>query len=427
MQERGNRYIPRCENDSFYNTSLINQSKKSLKRTDEVIAQIDEVITSDTESYIERKKAVLKDQEISGSEAFRFGYDKNISKEALYEDIVSYLGEYRFEVPEYKYKQRFSKSDDDPNLRLRGEKEDKSMIDLGKNAIQDKEANGEDVGKVKADLVGMQKVESLLANAKTGDRIVYASPPDPEYGYEYGFFYDGRVEELQDGEKILHLRALRLENSPNIEDYNKILSLMTGDTKEYTSANQCIENPEHINKALTDTDINKMLESVFHFESSETHALKFQEDIRKMEPYISGVIDLIKNGAPINQIQQSFHALENLALELKKRRSENYQETVIYSKEPDDLNMGFADFVSNFGYKPPEVQGSCGSSGGRNSNNIFGSGSIFTGNGNSGNTISSASSDEMKCVTCPFCTQMVDAIVTETSIECPSCGEKVNK
>lgn len=33
----------------------------------------------------------------------------------------------------------------------------------------------------------------------------------------------------------------------------------------------------------------------------------------------------------------------------------------------------------------------------------------------------------MPCVTCPFCKQLVDAILTPTSIACPSCKVEVTR
>lgn len=42
-------------------------------------------------------------------------------------------------------------------------------------------------------------------------------------------------------------------------------------------------------------------------------------------------------------------------------------------------------------------------------------------------TESSESSNKMKCVTCPFCKNTVDAIVTSTKIKCPSCAEEVSR
>ena len=33
--------------------------------------------------------------------------------------------------------------------------------------------------------------------------------------------------------------------------------------------------------------------------------------------------------------------------------------------------------------------------------------------------------DRMKCVRCPFCEEIVDAILTETHISCPACRVRV--
>lgn len=33
----------------------------------------------------------------------------------------------------------------------------------------------------------------------------------------------------------------------------------------------------------------------------------------------------------------------------------------------------------------------------------------------------------MRCVTCPFCQETVDAVLTETTISCPECKVTVNR
>lgn len=406
MQERI-YYSQPDESDVLLN--IRRNPASQVKRTiDTTVSLIGTVLRDDLTdaSYIDRKKELVMRWESAGSEAFRLDYDPSVSPHALYEDIVSYLGEYRFEVPEYKYKQRFTRTKSDNMLRLRGEKDDTPMLVFGENAIKDKIENGENVGKVQADLRGMQRVEELLKNAKTGDRILYASPPDKEYGYDYGFFYDGRVEELEGGEKILHLRALRIDETSDLEVFNTAMTQMTGAPSDHTSPNQFIENPVHITDLVSDAEINKILHSVFRFESNDKSIIKFHSQIEWMQPYIDGFIELIKNNAPLAQIQQAFHALENLALDLKEESS---QETVVYQE--GNLTQSFTDFVDVFGFKPPDVQGTCGSSGGRSSNNIFGSGSIFSG------AVRGGSSQEW--FTCPECSYKANGPVGN---KCPGCG-----
>ena len=35
--------------------------------------------------------------------------------------------------------------------------------------------------------------------------------------------------------------------------------------------------------------------------------------------------------------------------------------------------------------------------------------------------------DLMRCVTCPFCKEIVDAILTKDAISCPRCGARVDR
>lgn len=416
MQERGYFYTHSRANDGELPQKVgLNHVKTLAPRIDAAVVLVDAVLQEDldTASYLDRKKDLIHHKgETVGSEAFRLDYDPAVSAEALYEDVVSYLGEYRFEVPEYRYKQRFTRTVDDPSLRLRGEKDDTSMITYGDKAIKKKIEEGEDVGKVKADLAGMKKVESLLKTAKTGDRILYASPPDEEYGYDYGFFYDGRVEEIEGGEKILHVRALRIEPESNLEEFNKALTEITGSETSHVTPNQFIENPELITQPISDMEINKILQSVFHFESDAKRLDKFKSSIQQMMPYIDGFIVLIKNDAPLAQRQQALHALENLALSLKEDAANGEDEVVLYDRSiSTPSNLTFNNFVDKFGYKPPDVQGTCGNSGGRSSNNIFGAGSIFTGAAKGGSN--------QEWFTCPECSFKANGPIGN---KCPGCG-----
>lgn len=145
-----------------------------------------------------------------------------------------------------------------------------------------------------------------------------------------------------------------------------------------------------------------------------------------MDPYINKVIQLIQGCAPIDQQQKAFHALENYFLELKDQKRYRDEHVIFTSERPREA-VPFEHFVSSYGYEPPQTQGSCGSSGGRNSNDMYGTGSIFKSEKGSAEAVSNAASGDMKCVTCPFCHEMVDAIVTSSKIECPECHTAVNK
>jgi len=41
--------------------------------------------------------------------------------------------------------------------------------------------------------------------------------------------------------------------------------------------------------------------------------------------------------------------------------------------------------------------------------------------------ISSTDPNLMPCVTCPFCTQLVDAVLTPSTISCPACEVTVSR
>lgn len=353
-----------------------------------------EVISVD---FVNRKKSDKKKKNFGGSEAFRLEYDPRTPEKALYDDIVSYLGEYRFQLPEYRFTQFYGAD----NI-LRSELGD-PMVKVGEEGIKQRIADGESVDKVTADVSGLKKVQSILADAKDGDRIIYASPPDPEYGFTYGFMYDGRVEEIAGGEKQLHMRALRLENNPQLSQFNESYLHVSGSKYSFATPNEFIENPVHVTKQLSDVDINHILYTCFQFDSDANQQIIFQEVIAEMDPYIRKVIKMIQKED--DQQGKAMHALENYAIILKdKKEQQGKREVLIFSEEKQKVPDDFGNFMKAYGYQPPAVAGSCGltAKGGRGGNDMFGTGSVFgfPGSGGEKYTGENAANDPNLC-RCP--------------------------
>lgn len=379
-----------------------------------------------------------------GSEAFRLEYNPAIPEQALYNDIVSYLAEYRLQVQQYRYELLYSYGSNG-ELCLRDADQGEPMIKKGRKAIEDKMKLGLPYTIYDADLRGIEFLEYQLAG--DGETIIYASPPNPDIGFTYGFLYVGQVEKINDKEKRLHMRAIRLDNEPTLIQYNTALSILTGKPVDFKTPTEFVATPfvvEHI----PDVDIHHVLRNVFNFQL-DTEKQKLHKDIiESMQSYIHAFIGLIKRAASSREIVPAFHALENYAIQLKEefekektktsvRRENSFSYNTSYDKAyfaDRRIPVPFGVFVKEHGHEPPKAGGSCGSSSSsKESSDIFGNKSLFgslskdfslnSKSSLSESKSSSLSSDSMDCVTCPFCKETVDAIVTADKIECPKCHQ----
>lgn len=319
---------------------------------------------------------------IKGSESFRLEYDPATPDKALWNDIVSYLGEYRFQVQKYNYKLFYSHAED--GLHIRGEEKGKSLLEIGRKGIEDRQRRGEVTKKVVADYLGMQKMEALVANAKDGDTIMYASPADPEEGYTYGFFYIGHVVQGPNQDKHLDMTAIRLDKYQDLDRYNTAIKLLTGKNPNATTVNQFIAEPQIVDRMVSSVEIDFVMKGVFDFATDKHKQGQFASIIQAMTPYIQEFITMIKSGTSSAVLETAFYALENYALALQQAPQQDSQITtrrtsdrVAYQTPPSSLAM----LAQTHGYEPPKVRGTCGSSSKKDkfgrSADVFGAGSLF--------------------------------------------------
>lgn len=343
---------------------------------------------------------------LKGSESFRLEYGVYTPEQTLWNDIVSYLGEYRFQIENYHYNLAYTKGTDG-NLRLRNEENGEPMVEVAKRAIVDRQQRGEPVSKLVADVLGAQKMEEGLSTAKDGDTLLYASPADPEVGYTYGFLYAGRVHETENGEKKLSMQAIRLDQNADPEHFNTVFELLAGRNPGYSHPNEFIADPIFISKGIEDMDINFVLKGIFNFKVDSSKQQGFVDVIAHMRPVIQEFITLVRQGADNATIQKAFYSLENYAIEMKKTwmgegRTATLRREVV---QATPQAIGLAQLMQTHSYEPPKAVGSCGSTGGRSSADIYGSGSIF---GSIKKDFSSTGEDQFG----------------SREFECPSCGKK---
>jgi len=302
--------------------------------------------------------------------AFSPEYRKSVHKDLLRDDIVSYLGEYRFKVKTYDYEILYSLGKD-KTYALRDKYEEDTMTNKAKRAIIKNEDNGRSTRRETAELLGLISLESQIEYADDGDSILWVSPPGPKnegYG-DYGFIYIGSVERLlAHGKKIL-MTAVRIDN-PTKDKLNFYLSLATGKQINFHDEVDFLKNPFVIKSSLSGT--KELLFDLFNIKQGEYIQNKFIEAIDILSPFIDKFVDLTQRGAPIKDKKEVLNVLENLASEIYESTNYKCGQNVRILQ-----SLNFSEAVRFFSYEPLKVAGSCGSSGGSTSifsNNIFNSG-----------------------------------------------------
>lgn len=338
----------------------------------------------------------LRDNERIGSDAFRVEYKNNIPEQVVYDDVVSYLGEYRFSLPKYTYSLKFKDG------KLRDPNRNDSMEELSQRAIDLKKKEWKPSVREQAELRGFQSLNDQLKYAKTGSTIIWASPPGPkEDGYgDYGFVYFGKVENTNSEDKSIKMTALRVEK-PSIAQFSKAIQMFGDEKANNRSAEEFLANPQVFAEDIKEGYAEAILGRVFDFKPNEKEQEKFNQIIKKMFPLIW---DFVKSSRSL----RGLYSLENYAIELKKDYERFEMEGAI---EVVDFSVPKAirDIIGNYGHEPPKMAGSCGST----NNNRTRTSNIF-------NALSSLNSlSEEEWFTCPKCGFKADGPVGN---KCPGCG-----
>lgn len=328
--------------------------------------------------------------------AFRHEFHQDAKERQIRDDLVSYLGEYRFEVSEYNYRLGIANGIlVDPNT---GE----SMSLKAKKAIEFKRRRSLNTSREEAEFEGFINLEKGLSERPFGT-VVWFSPPGPKgegYG-DYGFAFVGK----RNGNE-LEMTAIRLEK-PTINDFNKATSALWGE-KGYKKAEDLLRQP-----MVIDISLGKVKEFVHgNFEvQDEKSKTVFAKALEKLGGIIEEASLIIKNGT-LEQKQKALHTVENLAIELKERLGSLFKENVIFMSDYRISKLATFMEIDKYTNKPKVVAGSCGNT---SSKNVFSSSNVFS---KYSSLSSLLSSEENEWFTCPRCNYKANGPVGD---ECPSC------
>lgn len=284
------------------------------------------------------------------AQAFKVEFYERGKREQIREDLVSYLGEYRFEVPEFTYEMNLKAG------RLTDPTTGELMTSKAKKAIEDRRKDGLNISREIAELSGLLSLESQLKENSKGTVIWFSPPGEKNEGYgDYGFGYTGKVEDDK-----LKMTAIRLEN-PQITDFNRAsLALFN---KEFEKAEDFLSAPVVL-------DIEEEIVKDFirgNFNIRENTGV-FDKSLRSMRNVISDCVDIIQYGSQ-EQKHMAMHVIENISLEMKALYENG--EITLENIDYIPLSLTLAMKSRKYTVPPPKVLGSCGATSAPQTNEIF--------------------------------------------------------
>jgi rubrerythrin len=333
-----------------------------------------------TRSFFMIEKAIAFRQEF---------YEPPTVSQQIIDDVTSYLGEYRFAVPDFDYRLGMEKGRIvDPNT---GE----LMTSKAAKAIELRRKSGLRTSREEAELEGLIKIEKQLRENPFGTVIWFSPPGASDEGYgKYGFGYVGKRKR-----NVLEMTAIRLEG-PSTGDFNRATKALWR-KKEYQSPEDFLRSPRVVN--IDAAKVKEFIHGAFEIGEASGNDV-FRRALNKMRGVISDFARIEDN----EERRRALYVLENLAIELKAEYEQGQK--VVYIT--DYRNYDLRAFMANEDYvtKPPVMAGSCGSTGKVESNDIFKSIGLF------GNSLSISNQEWF---TCPKCHYKADGPVGDT---CPGCG-----
>jgi hypothetical protein len=314
----------------------------------------------------------------------------------IYNDFLSYLGEYRFKLLEFDYRQGLNKG------KLTDPETGEPWQIKGRKAILQKQKDGLPISREVADLAGITSLEEKLLENPLGT-IVWFSPRGPEeQGYgDYGFANIGKRD--KDG---IAFTAIRL-NGSTIDQFNQVRNSLGIGGSNFRQAEEFIACPWIVNKSVE--DVKDVIRRQFGVRDNGAGS-KFERAKIVFADHIKDFIEFVKHGTQ-GQIQKARNTIENLIIEYIKRGEEKNQENVVFMSDFRTPVLAAAMEMTQYLKEPEPVKGSCGSSSTKKkqSNNVF---------TNLGGDSSSSGKDK-EWFTCPKCHYKADRPVGDT---CPGCG-----
>src|SRR3989344_1119316 len=252
------------------------------------------------------------------SDAFSFEYREDASDISIRTDLESLFGEYDFAVPLSRWELLFV-SDEYGVSHLVSPYDREPMTIKCQRAIQKRKDSLKSTNREDAEYKCVCSLETQLTTASAGDMVFWTSPPGPkEDGYgKYGFFFVGQIcaEKDTPHQKRISITAIHIDNQ-SVAQCNDSISLLTGESVYFSTAEDCIRNPKLIS-SIDEDKIKYVLSEIFHFVLDEERQKLFTDVMHMVKPYIDSFIQLNKQDISKRKIQKGFWALRNYVISLR--------------------------------------------------------------------------------------------------------------
>lgn len=273
-------------------------------------------------------------------------------EETVRDNMLRYLGEYRIGV---KFGEFFYRVETDPvtSEKYFASNEPGKISNVFRKAIAEREQLGLSVKREVAECLGFQKLEEKLLKTNEDMLFVWVSPPGSQkdgYG-RYSFTFVGQaITDIKTGER--KIRVVPYRNIANFQEHQKNLSRFTNKADSFKKDTDFLSNPivfSPTDKAETPEDVIILLGE------EEGFNIDWQKQLEKRVGFlIDGYVDLVKKGAPDEELIKARHAIENYTIAIKDE---------LFAEEPNKA-LGKKDFhsvIDKFGKEaPPPIKGSCG-------------------------------------------------------------------
>lgn len=306
-----------------------------------------------------------------GAEAYTVGYDKVnyhapimgespeqellAREQEMTDNMVRYLGEYRLGV---KFDEFFYQigQDAETGEQFFTSKEPGPIRDIYRKSIKARNEQGLSVRREVAECLGFEKLEKDLLEAPIGTMAIWISPPgEREDGYgEYSFTFLSQVVEV---DRERSIRMVPYRNEKTQKEHNSDLSRITGEEVDFKQDVEFLSSPFIIQPSESIQSIDDML--VIIGEEEKFSAEWSEKFITEAWPLLQGYLYLVKTNASDEELIQAKHALENYAIAFKKDEYRKFEVKLGASYETS-VRWVIQEWG---GAAPPEVRGSCGSTG----------------------------------------------------------------
>lgn len=288
-------------------------------------------------------------------QAFRVEFYEKATDRQIEDDLVSFIGEYRFGVPEFEYELGIVDG------KLTDPSTGESMVVKAQRAVETRQKEGLNVSREMAEKIGMNVLETKISKKPNGTVVWFSPPGSKDEGYgDYGFAYVGKIQG-----NGLKMTAIRLESS-TVSDFNSAAEGLWGQT--YETAEDFLSSPQVIEE-----DGEKVKEFIHgNFEIKDERVKKIFDVVCKDMAGQFEEFKAVVRGGVKQKIHNAVHVIENMSIRLKQKYEvEIDKENVIFITNPNLPSLKTALQMSEYTKVPPSVRGSCGISAKQESNDIF--------------------------------------------------------